>query len=59
MEMFQVKVSSEGSLITISQEDEAGKNVIVLHRDQVHLLTEWLKNEYCAYRPSGFPVYKK
>ncbi len=48
MKMYEVEVRGDGDLIFISQEDCEGEHIIALHIDQIPLITQWLKNEYCA-----------
>ena len=56
MKMFEVEVKSEGDLIILKQENECGKDVIVLHRDQIPLVSRWMQNEYCSHENNSIPL---
>ncbi|SEO78604.1 hypothetical protein [Nitrosovibrio sp. Nv6] len=64
MKMYPLEVSSKDDLIFISQsQDGAFDKVITLHREQASILSEWIKNEYCAHqtevRPVGFDAWRE
>lgn len=56
MKMFEIEVKSEEDLIILKQENEHGKDVIVLHRDQVPLVSRWMQDEFCGYENGSIPL---